>query len=152
MLSNKGISHAIGWVLLVGLSVSLAIFIGIWLRTQSEKTITGVADSLEKDTKCDDTLLKVIPNCGNVVGMGIVIVSLNLTNKGLFTIYRLQCNLMSVDLVPGLFPDGRRRVSDGLGQPLNNCINTATVVIMPFVNLSNGELFGCASKRVRATC
>jgi len=146
MLKKVGISHAIGWVMLVGLSVSLAIFIGIWLRSQSEKTISGVADNLEKDTKCDDTLLKIIPNCG-VVGMGIGIVSLNLTNKGLFSIYRLQCNATFVDLSPGLAPDETRR-----GQALNNCINTATMVIMPFVNLSNGELFGCASKRVRTIC
>ena len=146
MINKKGISQAVGFVLLLGLSVSLAIFVGIWIKERSEKTIEGVAGNQERETKCDDVLLNVFPNCG-VVDENVVVISLNLTNRGLFSIVQLRCDGFFVDLEPPLTPGEKRE-----GQDLNNCIGSVTSIIVPMVNLSNGEIFGCYEKRVYAKC
>ncbi len=205
-MHKKGVSQAVGFVLLVGLSIGLAIFVGVWIKEQSKKSISGIADNLEKDTKCDDTLLTVVPNCKNsgICGWGVAkskcydnpgcrmydgdkqgclrlddicnwiedtencqnapgckeynskeiecknadvfINSLNLSNKGLFSIVQVQCNGKYVVLGKPLDPDEE--------QVLNNaeCNNIQSVLVVPFVNLSTGEAFGCASKKVRGVC
>jgi len=198
---KRGVSQAVGWVLLVGLSISLAIFVGVWIKEQSQRSITGVADNLEKDTKCDDVLLSVIPNCKNgniclwqdpdcvnVLGCGLLvkedcellsdickwnnengvceddsgcseysgkeflckkayvyIESLNLTNKGLFSIAKIQCNGKLVELASKLDPDEERKL-------LNNCNKAVSMVVIPFVQLSDGSFFGCSEKKARGVC
>ena len=206
-MNKKGLSQAVGFVLLVGLSIGLAIFVGTWMRGQSEKTAQGLAEDVEKNTKCDDTLIRAIANCdricvwSSVWSSGCVnnpngggcdffdgdeagcmrnsdicdwdddddsdcgddrgcaeydteneckeseayIRDITFENKGLFTISKLKCNGVDVDFT--LKPDEKKEQ-----QSLNNCINTRRAVMIPFINLSNGDYFGCTSKRVILQC
>ena len=203
-MNKKGLSQAVGFVLLVGLSIGLAIFVGTWLRGQSEKTAQGLAEDVEKNTKCDDTLIRAIANCDRICrydGTSCVdnqnarngggcdffdddetgcernnnicswddpscvdapgcssydqvdcntlaeayIANITLENKGLFSITKLKCNGADVNF--GLKPDEKKEQ-----ERLNNCVNTRRVVMIPFIKLSNGDDFGCTSKRVILQC
>ena len=209
-MNKKGLSQAVGFVLLVGLSIGLAVFVGTWLRGQSEKTAQGLAEDVEKNTRCDDTLIRAIANCDRIcrydgnncvnnqnarnrggcdffdedqigcernsgadgiciwmnsnceddTGCGeydtenecntqaeAFIHNITFENKGLFSITKLKCN--GEDVPFNLKPDEKKEMGQ---QPLNNCVNTRRVVVIPFIELSNGDDFGCTSKRVILQC
>ncbi|MFH1592821.1 MAG: hypothetical protein ABIB47_05635 [Candidatus Woesearchaeota archaeon] len=250
MLHKKGISQAVGFVLIIAITIGLAVFVGTWMKDRSEETAVDIASDLEKTTRCDDTTLRAIANCdsicswdldaGNCVetesGVGChffdedqvtceqnweickwdepaseclnehdgaqfcgayidqgscvekyacdwntdnpldpfcegdtgtwsggcggydieecgeragrYIGSITLENKGLFSIVGLKCNGLDVDeIFEVLLPDEVRNE-----EGLNNCLGITKVLMVPFVGVSDGETFGCVTKKVTLEC
>ena len=150
----------IEWVLLVGLSVTLAVFVGVWLKDQASGISEGVSIDTEVATRCADTIFYGTPNCADpgVVGATLYFDSADITNSGSFSIKKVKCNGKDVDFSGGTGGNGDfiLQPQETLSQTLNNCndLNDPTIdtmIVIPFIEI-NGEDFGCAEKSLRLEC
>ena len=83
MNTKRGVSVIIGWVLLVGLSVALAIMVTTWAKQHAEQTTQFIIQDVEGDLNCADVSLKafvVNPPCTD----------LNISNTGYHTIIKVS--------------------------------------------------------------
>ena len=78
IMESKGISPVIAWVLLVGLTVTLAISVFNWSREQAEDVGKSIASKTEKDVRCENVAFNAVCDKGDV----------NVINKGDFTIHK----------------------------------------------------------------
>ena len=172
---KRGASQAIAWVLLVGLSVSLAIFIGIWMKDKSKESVENIGKNLDYTIKCDDVVLIAEANCGPstppTTPPTMVIKSANLTNNGLFDIPQIRCSSTESDRDITETLEVAETICTDTGQippqscdpttewqNLNNCFIDQTTgneaveaALVPFVNVNN-ENKPCATKKVKINC
>lgn len=151
--NKKAVAQAVAWVLLVGLSVSLAIFVGLWLKSQSKESLSTIAEDFDIDTRCADTILRASPNCDPDLNITL---SVNLQNKGSFTIIQVKCNDYLAGLSAPLTPEQRLDSEGGVpGQDLYNCFHPADdvvrAILTPYINKS-GQGIPCPKKKVEVTC
>ena len=150
--NKKAVTQAVAWVLLVGLSVSLAIFVGLWLKSQSKESLSIIAEDFDIDTRCADTILRASPNCDSDLNITL---SVNLQNKGSFTIIQVKCNDYLADLSEPLQPGGKLS-EEGDEEPtedLYNCFaqEVSRAILTPYINKS-GQGIPCPKKKVEVTC
>ena len=152
MKNKRGASLAIEWVLLVGLSVSLAVFVGVWLRDQASGISEGVTVDTEVATRCADTIFYGTPNCADAIPSYFI--SAGITNSGSFSIKKVKCNGEDRDFVGSIGGNGDNilQPEETLTQTLSSCNDgTSTMIVIPFIEI-NGEDFGCAEKSLRLEC
>lgn len=147
MMYRKGISQAVSWVLLLGLSISLAISVGVWLKNISKETGDEVVNSATRDQRCADTVLAVIEpticpslltNCNNFD------YNVKIKNTGVFSITKVICSKLDgqpyeISLGIPLAPNAE--------QVLNSC-EGADITIIPFIEIEKQQI-ACADKGVR---
>jgi len=137
-MGKKGASEIIGWVLLVGLSISLAIMVITWAKQQAQGTSEYIITSVEGDVRCSEVAMKafiVDPPCQDI----------NVSNTGYFTIVEIAARHQfgtqnfPVNLLPQ--QDSKR---------LNIQI-PSQVELIPLVSSADG-LLGCADRKIILTC
>lgn len=74
--NKKGIESLIAWVLLIGFSVGLAVFVTRWSLQQAQKSTSGVEEMVMGDIQCSDVAIS-----GHCDGNNIII-----KNKGTLNI------------------------------------------------------------------
>lgn len=142
MVDKKGVSLAIAWVLLLGLSITLAIFVGTWLKKVSEDTGEAVIEDAIRDQRCGDTVLVVNWDCtGDTI---------DYRNNGVFNIVKIKCRQSTglVDVgISTLVPSGIE------SQALNICLDVGldNTDVIPVIEIDGVEV-ACAEKSVRVTC
>ena len=141
MHNNAGASQAVAWVLLLGLSISLALVVGTWLRNVTSDTGKGVVTDALRDQRCADTVLVIKEqNC--------ISHTATFRNTGSFNITKVKCkgsDVFFVDNAP-LAP-GKESIS------LNTCFDATLNVtgVVPFI-LIDGKEVACAEKSLSIRC
>ena len=87
---KKGQGAIIAWVLLIGLSVSLAVVVSTWTRQQAEQTAEGIVSGTEVDLRCASVSFNAAPDCTDNFEIKIV-------NRGDFTIHKFVAQIQSKD-------------------------------------------------------
>ena len=146
-MNRKGVSQAVAWVLLVGLSISLTIFVGVWLQDQSKDAIEGIVSDSEIKGRCSNVYFSAEDNCKwNDPDQ---IDNITFKNTGSFTISKFKCN--GDDNVIG----GEGGLAPGekyVWQGLSTCnSNIQSIILVPFVKIENEE-HGCAERTLTINC
>ncbi len=153
MNNKKGASMAVAWVLLVGLSISLAILVGTWLTKMTKESGDELVSQGEKDQRCADTVLVASDYNCTVGGTSLSLPEGEsiFKNSGKFNITKVKCNgvdrcLNSVDC------SDESPLGPGMESiALNNCLSDAITDVIPFIDIE-GEEVACAEKRVKLQC
>ncbi len=170
--NKKAVEMAISWVLLLGLSITLAILVGIWLKDQSKSIGEGIAqDTLYRErcastnivgsVECSDQTLGICStttqNCrrnsdcplNNEVCSGFIpgsISEINLKNSGSFTLNKIRCNQVDFTLTPPLTPGQNIQINTGCFPP-----SAPKVLISPVIKIDNKE-YVCGEKNLNLDC
>ena len=143
-MNHKGVSQAVAWVLLVGLSISLAIFVGVWLQQQSEEVVEGIVSDSEIRGRCSGVYFNAVQGCD----VSNEIANINFTNTGSFTISKFKCNGEDTENLENLSPTNKVT-----WQVLNSYCNERIqeVILVPFVKIEDEE-YGCAERTLTINC
>ncbi len=141
---KKGDSQAVAWVLLLGLSISLAILVGVWIKNTSKTASENVIEGAIQEQRCADTVLYVNHSCVTNQIQDIVA-----KNNGAFSIVKVKCSNEGGTVVDGVFGIGVI-LEPGKSKVLNNCMGN-TLNIIPVIDI-DGVNVTCGEKRVRINC
>ena len=142
MINKKAQAAYVAYVLLIGLSVTLAVLVGRW--------------GIELAQKSSDSALRaglIEEKCGQVAISGFLDCSknkLNITNRGNLIIEEIRAagdgseGCLTKEIKEKINP-GKSKLIDIPSQDLNKC-NTA--VILPLMSISEEDIIGCTEKRV----
>ena len=138
MNNKRGVGDIIAWVLLVGLSISLAIMVTAWMKQTTVKTTEFIINDVEGDVNCADVSMKafiVSPPCTDI----------NVSNTGYHKIVKLAARHQygKQEFQVDLLPQTDSKV-------LNMQIPTK-VDIIPVIQVGKG-LLGCADRKITLTC
>ena len=148
---KRGQGAIIAWVLLIGLSVSLAVVVSTWTRQQAEETAEGIVSQTEVDLRCASVSFNAAPDCVNSFEMKIV-------NRGDFTIHKFVAQIQSKDgkLVSNtinLFENGREPLKPGDTQTLKtqNSFQASEIGLVPFIKVDD-QIVGCSARKLTVKC
>ena len=138
MITKKGVSVVISWVLLVGLSVALAVMVTTWSKQHAQDTTDFIIKDVEGDLKCSDVAMKafiITPPCTNI----------NVSNAGYHTIQKvsLRHQFGTEEVDTELVPQQ--------GSKVLNIDIPSKVEIIPVVS-SGKDFIGCIDKKLVLTC
>jgi len=148
--TKKGVSLAVGWALLVGLSVTLTIFVGVWLKQQAASTGEALVLNADIEQRCADTILAAEVNCAEDISSGTYTIShYNISNRGYFDIVDIKC--FGKNSEEGILKTGGIKT-----ETLNSCnsINNngqTQVIVVPVITVG-GKQYGCGEKGVSLRC
>lgn len=137
-MEKKGASEIIGWVLLVGLSVMLAIIVTTWAKQQAQDTSEFIIKDVQDDLRCEEVSMKAFietPPCSNI----------NVSNTGYHKIIKIiaRHKFGTQEFEVNLLPQKDSKV-------LN--INIPSKIdIIPVIQSGN-ELIGCADRKLVLEC
>ena len=148
---KRGQGAIIAWVLLIGLSVSLAVVVSTWTRQQAEETAEGIVSQTEVDLRCASVSFNAAPDCVDSFEMKIV-------NRGDFTIHKFVAQIQSKDgkLVSNtinLFENGREPLKPGDTQTLKtqNSFQNSEIGLVPFIKVED-QIVGCSTRKLTVKC
>ncbi len=140
---KKGVSQAVAWVLLLGLSISLALVVGTWLSRITEDTGKEIVSDTLNDQRCADTVLVLkSQSCSSLYNTLF-------KNTGSFNITKVKCNGQSHFLTSDNSPlaPGQESIS------LSTCFDATLGVtgVVPFIFFDGLET-ACAGKSLSIRC
>lgn len=149
---KKGQGAIIAWVLLIGLSVSLAVVVSTWTRQQAEQTSETIVSQTEIDLRCASVSFNAAPTCESPYD------SIKIVNRGDFTIHKFVAQIQSKDgkLISNtinLFEGGREPIKPGETQTLRtqNSFQDSEIGLVPFIKVDE-QLAGCSSRKLTVKC
>tara|TARA_Y100000310_G_C20659472_1_gene803875 strand:+ start:766 stop:1203 length:438 start_codon:yes stop_codon:yes gene_type:complete len=143
-LNKRGISPAISWVLLIGLSVTLAGMVTFWTRSISETTTEKLVMDVEHDMRCSEISLNAQISAGSNCGSSL---SLDITNSGYFTIKKIKLRTTNTE-------EFEIEIKPTKTQTLNTNTNYPTISevgIIPVTEVE-GQLLGCLEREIKVNC
>ena len=147
---KRGVSVIIAWVLLFGLSATLAILVGIWIKDQAQQRGEEIAITSDKDARCADTVLSAEVNCDE----NGAIINYDVTNRGSFTIHKVSC-FGEINDFDDSDPDKVLKPGDSEANTLNSCssenYNRNQVALVPVIKIGE-EFIGCGDNSVILRC
>lgn len=139
-MERRGASVIIGWVLLVGLAVTMGVIVSQWVKEQAESTAASLVEEKTQETRCMDVSIAAFlePGCAQV----------NVTNRGLFTVHqvgvRSQFGTETVNMV--ILP----RQTQALN--IQTSLSSGDRVdVIPVIKIDD-VLASCAARKVSVTC
>lgn len=145
MISNKGISPAIAWVLLVGLTVTLAITVFNWSKEQAEEFGESVTSKAERDMRCENVAFNAICENGDI----------SVINKGDFSIHKFLIREYSAS---GLLGNREKVLNNPLkpGRRTPEYLYTMSqqaqeVDLVPVIKIED-ELVPCTNRKIVTSC
>jgi len=91
---KKGVSPLIAWILIIGLTVSLALIVGTFLKESAEKTKESLIDYVEGGTTCDKITINAEPLECNKASRNV---KLGIHNRGFLAINQIQVRIFYAD-------------------------------------------------------
>lgn len=162
---KRGVAQAVEWVLIIGLSATLTIMVGIWLKNLASGQGEELTERFEEDERCQITSLGITTDCIDLDldGTNETIDSMDFSNRGSFNILGVYC-----DGEKEYFDDVDAVIAGGIivlgpeekiehnppsidTKTLNSCRNKERIVVVPIIEVDSKE-FGCAEKKVLARC
>lgn len=137
-MDKRGAEVIVAWVLLLGLSITLGIFVSQWIKEQAEKQSEEIVKEVEGNIKCVDVSLNAFftnQNCNEI----------SLANKGLFKILSLKIrsdystDTFSINLNPQQT------------QTLNIGYSANKLDIIPVIK-SDKENLACVDRKISIEC
>jgi len=134
-MNKKAASELISYVLVIGLSITLAIAIGLWSRGESERVVKTVVTETETDARCAEVRL------GGFMCSRDDNIEVKIKNRGSFSIVGLryictdsQGNDVSekLDLDSPLKPDEEQSLNN-----IDRCDSSKGLVLTPFIKISD---------------
>lgn len=150
---KKGQGQVVAWVLLIGLTVSLAVIVTTWTRQQAEETTSGIVGQAEIDLRCASVSFNALPDCEGE--------TMDIMNRGDFTIHKLVFHMNNADgLKSSTWPTGnllgdeeyrvipgeRKNINTGLGS-----MKQSTIDITPFIKIEENYV-GCTARKLTVKC
>jgi len=80
---KKGVSPTISWILLIGLSISLAGVVTVWVRSTAEDTADRITQNVESDIRCADISINAYEETSGCS-------KITIQNKGLFSLHAIK--------------------------------------------------------------
>lgn len=149
---KRGQGAIIAWVLLIGLSVSLAILVSTWTKKQAEETTETLVSQTEADLRCAAVSFNAKPECS------IPYDSLKVVNRGDFTIHKFVVHIKSkegqlISNTINLFEKGREPIKPGETQTLRtqDSFMNSEIELVPFIQV-DGEYVGCTARTLKTEC
>ena len=138
--SKRGVGDVIAWVLLIGLSISLATIVTIWMKQTTTKTAEFIINDVEGDVRCADVSMKAF-----VVQPSPACTDINISNTGYLKIIKVTARHQfgTQEFQVDLLPQTDSKV-------LNMHIPTK-VEIIPVIEVGKG-LLGCADRKLTLVC
>lgn len=143
-MNKKGAGIIIAWVLLVGLGVTLGIFVTTWMAKQAEERTESMVSYLTGDIKCRDIAINVkTDSCSPLV--------INVTNKGLLRVeqyavrVRNDTAMMGKKIVTNLtMPEETKQLYIGSYSNINK------IEVIPLIKVSDDpvEIIGCSDRKL----
>ncbi|MBI2671601.1 hypothetical protein HYX16_01575 [Candidatus Woesearchaeota archaeon] len=140
-MNKKAQAAYVAYVLLIGLSVTLAVIVGRWSIEQAQKSSENVLKRSLIEDKCEQIAISGFLDCTKN--------KINITNRGNLIIDGIKAvgegseGCLTKEKKEKINP-GKSILIDRPSQDLNKC-NTA--VILPLTSISEEEI-GCTEKRV----
>lgn len=149
---KRGQSAIIAWVLLIGLSVSLAIVVSTWTKKQAQETTETLVSQTEADLRCAAVSFNAKAECS------IPYDSLKVVNRGDFTIHKFVIHIKSkegqlISNTINLFENGREPIKPGETQTLRtqDSFMNSEIELVPFIQV-DGEYVGCTARTLKTEC
>ncbi len=143
--NKKAITPAISWLLLIGLTVTMAGVVTVWIKATASETSEHLVSNVDKDMRCVDTSFnayeKDSTNCDQIV----------VHNRGFFSIHsvkvRVGNKINDTLLDPPLKPQEIRTIHLN---DLNININDS-VGLIPIIQVKE-DLLACMAKEISIKC
>ncbi len=138
IINKKGASELISYVLIIGLSITLAIVIGTWSKGESKRVVDTTVKESEIETRCAEVHLG---------GFGCIRngnLEINVKNRGSFSIVGIRyiCTKSDgndisgkIDLDPVLKPGEEQSLNN-----LNNCDSNKEIILTPFITFGDNNI------------
>jgi len=142
---KKGITPTISWILLVGLTITLAGIVTVWVKDIAQSSATKVVKDVESDIRCTDISVnayeKVAPLCLQVT----------VQNRGLFSIQgvkiRYPGSVEDVMFVTPLLPGSEATITLNISNPLPD----KKIGLIPITKVDK-DMLACMAKEVDIVC
>ncbi|MDP4012172.1 MAG: hypothetical protein Q8R00_01015 [Candidatus Nanoarchaeia archaeon] len=152
-MNKNGQGAIIAWILLIGLTVSLAVMVTTWTRQQAEETTSGLVSQTEVDLRCESVSFNANPSCDSLDG------EIKIVNRGDFSIHKLVFHIKDRDdgtlksKTINLFESGRTPISPGESQTIytQTGLRRSDIDITPFIKVED-QYAGCSSRKITVIC
>lgn len=144
MRDRKGASLIIAWVLLVGLGVTLGIFVTTWMSKEAEERTESMVNYLTGDIKCRDIAINARVNSCSPL-------EINVTNKGFLRIEQYTIRVRNSTAMMG------KKIMTNLTMPeetkqlyIGSYSNIDKIEVIPLVKISDEstEMIGCSDRKL----
>ncbi len=149
---KRGQGAIIAWVLLIGLSVSLAVIVSTWTREQAEETTETLVSQTEADLRCAAVSFNAKPECK------IPYDKLKIVNRGDFTIHKFVIHIKPkegqlISNTINLFEGGREPIKPGETKTLRtqDSFMNSEIELVPFIQV-DGQYVGCTARTLKIKC
>ena len=152
--SKKGVSPVIGWILLVGLAITLAGVVTVWMKSTATETAERMTISVGTDIQCSDVSINAYEYQG-----GIKCNTTNLINRGYFAIEAVRVRVIG-DVQDIFFPDILNPAENKTLMPgenisinlnISNLPSNNKIGLVPVVNI-DGSMIACMTKEISVSC
>tara|TARA_Y100000310_G_scaffold302635_1_gene340224 strand:+ start:60311 stop:60739 length:429 start_codon:yes stop_codon:yes gene_type:complete len=142
MITKKGISIIIGWILLLGFTITLALLVFSWSKSQAESLSEETATFVEGRLECTEIAINVVPNddCS----------SINVNNRG-----KLNIDQLVILTFVGTDYDSKIEYKEIIAPKETKTLNLQKshnkLEIVPSVKINN-KLIPCNENRIVNEC
>ena len=152
--SKKGISPVIGWILMVGLTITLAGVVTVWMKSTATYTAEKMTTTVGTDIQCSDVSINAY-EYGGQINCDII----NLINRGYFTIESVKLRALG-DVQDIFFPDPLNPSENITLNPgenisinlnIQNIPSNKKIGLVPIVMIEE-SMMACMTKEIAVQC
>jgi FlaG/FlaF family flagellin (archaellin) len=143
--NKKAVTPAISWILLIGLTVTMAGVVTVWIKSTAGETTEALVNNVDKDMRCVDTSFNAYENnsimCANTI----------VHNRGFFSIHSIKVRngnqVEDYELTDPIAPQEIRAISLNISNlPSDNKIG-----LIPIIKVQD-EFLACMAKEISIEC
>jgi hypothetical protein len=148
-MNKKAQGMIIAWVLLIGLTVSLAVIVTTWTRQQAEDTVEGIASGTEVDLRCSAVSFNAQPLCDTE--------TIKIVNRGDFSIHKFVIHMKNAEGLKSktvnLFEEPHEVLIPGKTQTINTNLGDmyGEIDLTPFIKVED-QIVGCSDRKLTVKC
>ena len=140
-MKKKGISPIVGWVLMLGLAISLAAVTIIYVKSTTEERVDDTVTFIESGLQCDE----IFWNINYVDDMFMIKNAGGKSIKGFVVKETLKTGVVDNLDVDQIIPPGENYLFNQI--PINKLLRINKIDFVPLVEIDNDKV-GCNNKRI----